>query len=138
MTTADPSTTATLSSMLLASTDPVRLRDWYAAALEPKVERTPGDTPYDVLDFHGFSVLIDQRDDVRATNPDPARVILNFEVADAQAAAKRMDDVGTEWVSPLENRDGSWFATATDPDGNYVQIVELSEEARAAMAAGPE
>jgi predicted enzyme related to lactoylglutathione lyase len=127
------STTAKLGGMLLASTDPARLRDWYVAALGPKVSRTPGEPAYDVLDFHGFYLMVDTRDDIGETNPEPARVILNFEVGDARATAKRIDDCGTEWVAPLEDRDGSWFATATDPDGNYVQIIELSDEARAEM-----
>jgi predicted enzyme related to lactoylglutathione lyase len=134
-TTESAPTTATLGSMLLASADPARLRDWYVAALRPVVSRTPGDPAYDVLDFNGFYVMVDTRDDIGATNPEPARVILNFEVADARDAARRIDRLGTEWVSPLEDREGSWFATATDPDGNYVQIIELSDEARAAMAA---
>lgn len=125
--------TATLGGMLLASTDPARLRDWYVAALGPAVTRTPGEPAYDVLDFGGFYVMLDTRDDVGAKNPEPGRVILNFEVADARAAAARIDRLGTSWVSPIEDRDGSWFATATDPDGNYVQVIELSDEARAAM-----
>jgi hypothetical protein len=40
------------------------------------------------------------------------------------------------WVAALEDRDGSLFATAADPDGNYVQIIQLSDEHRAAMAQG--
>lgn len=131
--TAPASTTATLGGMLLASADPGRLRDWYVAALGPVVSTTPGEPSYDVLDFGGFYVLLDSRDDIAERNPDPARVILNFHVPDAPAAAERIERLGTTWISPLEDRDGSWFATATDPDGNFVQIIELGAEALAAM-----
>ncbi len=126
-------TTPTLGSILLASSDPKRLRDWYVEALSPEVDRTPGDE-YDVLNFGGFYVVIDTRDDVGDTNPEPGRIILNFDVADARAVAARLSGMGARWLAELEDRDGSLFATAIDPDGNYVQIIQLSEEHRAAMA----
>ena len=123
-----------LASILLASTNPKRLRDWYAEAFSVEAERTPGDDGYDVLNFGGFYVLIDTRDDVGDVNPEPGRIILNFDVADARATAARLTDMGARWLTELEDRDGNLFATAIDPDGNYVQIVQLSEETRAAMA----
>lgn len=129
---AEPATTR-LGGMLLASNAPDRLREWYLVTLAPTVTTTPGDPSYAVLDFAGFYVMLDRRDDVGGENPEPARVILNFEVTDAPAVAERIETAGTRWVSRLEDRDGSWFATATDPDGNFVQIIELSAEARQAM-----
>ncbi|HEX2153015.1 MAG TPA: VOC family protein [Acidimicrobiia bacterium] len=123
-----------LDSMLLASRNPDRLGTWYASALEPD-EDTRQDQ-YRVLSFGGFYILVDERDDVSEINPEPGRIILNFDVSDARAVVERLDGMGVEWVAPLEDRNGSLFATARDPDGNYVQIIELSEEARAAMEAG--
>jgi predicted enzyme related to lactoylglutathione lyase len=121
----------TLDSMLLASTDPERLHAWYIAALAPEADtKTDG---YRVLTFGGFHVLIDQRSDIGDANPEPARMIINFDVPDARAIVARLDDMGTEWAAELEDRDGSLFATAIDPDGNYVQIIQLSDEHRAAM-----
>ncbi|MPZ89926.1 MAG: VOC family protein [Nitriliruptorales bacterium] len=122
---------SSLDSLLLASTDPERLGDWYAAALEPE-EDTKMDG-YRVLKFGSFSVLIDRRSDIGGTNPEPGRVILNFDVADARAIAARLEKLGVKWLAELEDRDGSLFATAIDPDGNYVQIIQLSDEQRAAM-----
>jgi predicted enzyme related to lactoylglutathione lyase len=120
-----------LDSILLASTDPERLRAWYAAALDPE-ENTDVDG-YRVLSFGGFYVLFDSRADVADKNPEPGRVILNFDVADARAVVARLNEVGVSWLAELEDRDGSLFATAIDPDGNYVQIIQLSEAHRAAM-----
>lgn len=76
------------------------------------------------------SLFLDARDDVRATHPDPVRTLLNFDGVDARAAAARMEAAGSTWVAPLEDRDGSLFATAQDPDGTYVQIIQLSSAAR--------
>lgn len=122
-----------LDSMLLASRDPERLAGWYVAALSPDEDDTADG--YRVLNFGGFYLLIDGHDDVAAANPDPARVILNFDVTDATALAESIEAAGTTWVARLEDRDGSLFATATDPDGNYVQIIQLSDEHQEAMSA---
>jgi catechol 2,3-dioxygenase-like lactoylglutathione lyase family enzyme len=124
-------TKPTLDSMLLASTDPERLHAWYVSALEPEEDAKVD--PYRILKYGGFHLLIDQRDDVSDRNPEPGRMILNFDVADARAIAARLDEMGVTWLAELEDRDGSLFATALDPDGNYVQIIQLSDEARAAM-----
>ncbi|MFG1796454.1 VOC family protein [Nocardia sp. NPDC049149] len=126
-------TTPTIGSLLLSSTDPARLRDWYATAFALKVDRTPGEPGYEVLDFGGFYVMIDTRDDVGAANPEPGRVILNVDVEDAKAIVGRIDDLGGRWLAELDDRDGSLFATAIDPDGNYIQLVQLSPQHRAEM-----
>lgn len=120
-----------LDSILLASTDPDRLHAWYAAALTPS-EDTKMDQ-YRVLRFGNFYVLIDQRDDIGDRTVEPERVILNFDVADARAVVERMTELGTPWLAEIEDRDGSLFATAIDPDGNYVQVIQLSEAHRTAM-----
>jgi predicted enzyme related to lactoylglutathione lyase len=125
-------TGTSLNTMLLASADPERLRSWYVAVLEPR-ENTEMDQ-YRVLRFGDFYLMIDSRADVGDKNPEPGRMILNFEVPDARAAVARVDERGGAWLAELEDRDGSLFATAIDPDGNYVQIIQLSEEHRAAMA----
>jgi predicted enzyme related to lactoylglutathione lyase len=121
-----------LDSILLASVDPERLCRWYAAALDPE-ENTEVDK-YRILRFGGVHLLIDSRADVGEKSPEPGRVILNFDVADARGVAARMNELGTTWLAGVEDRDGSLFATAIDPDGNYVQIIQLSDEHRKAMA----
>ncbi len=121
-----------LTSILLASTDPERLRAWYVTALEP--EENADMDPYRVLRFGSMYLLIDSRTDIGDKNPEPGRMILNFDVADARAVVGRLGGLGVSWLAELEDRDGSLFATAIDPDGNYVQVIQLSEAARAAMA----
>ena len=119
-------------SFLLSSTDPDRLHRWYVDALRPDVSDVANG--YRVLGFDGFFIMIDSRDDVSAKNPEPGRYIVNFDVDDARDVAARMDRLDVEWLAPLEDREGSMFATVIDPDGNYVQIIQLSAEARAQMA----
>lgn len=125
---------STLASILLASTDPERLRSWYVSALAPEDDANIGG--YWMLKFGWFYLMIDTREDVSATNPEPGRMILNFDVDDARAVAAKLDRLGARWLVELEDRDGNLFGTAIDPDGNYVQIIQLSEETKAAMSAG--
>lgn len=123
---------SSLASMLLSSSDPERLHAWYAAALSPSDNVDVNG--YRVLKFGAFYLMIDTRDDVGDNNPEPGRMILNFDVDDARAVAARFDELGASWLAPLEDRGGSLFGTAIDPDGNYVQIIELSKEHLAEMA----
>ncbi|MFI5929078.1 VOC family protein [Micromonospora sp. NPDC051543] len=112
---------AALGSILLGTTDPVRLRAWYRAAL------APDDTGAGFIDFGGIGILIDGRSDVDEKNPQPGRLILNFHVPDARALAAHLDEVGVTWVAELTERDAGLFGTFQDPDGNYLQIIQLSD-----------
>jgi predicted enzyme related to lactoylglutathione lyase len=87
-----------------------------------------------MLRFGGFYLMIDSRRDVGAANPEPGRMILNFDVPDARAAAERITAQGARWHAPLQDRDGSLFGTAIDPDGNYLQIIQLNPRHIEAMA----
>ncbi|WP_306271126.1 VOC family protein [Ornithinimicrobium faecis] len=123
----------TLGSIMLGTRDPDRLHRWYTAVLPPDSDDVQGD--YRILGYGGFHLFIDARDDVQESHPDPARTLLNFDVDDARAVVERMEAAGTTWVAPLDDRGGSLFATAQDPDGNYVQVIQLSPEDLAQMQA---
>jgi predicted enzyme related to lactoylglutathione lyase len=114
--------TPAIGSILLASADPDRLRAWYGRAFGV----TAGTDGF--LRFGEVGVLVDGRDDVAAEAVDPARVILNLHVGDAQATGRHLDAMGVTWLAGLEYREqaGAWFGTVVDPDGNYVQIIELT------------
>jgi catechol 2,3-dioxygenase-like lactoylglutathione lyase family enzyme len=117
-----PAPLPAIGSILLASTDPGRLRGWYERAFGVTAD-TDG-----FLRFGETDLLVDGRDDVVATAVEPARVILSLHVDDAEATARHLDAAGVTWLAPLEYREqaGAWFGTVLDPDGNYVQIIELT------------
>ena len=127
--------TTTLGSIMLGTRDAEQLHRWYTTVLPPESDDVQDH--YRILGYAGFYLFIDERDDVRDSHPDPARTLLNFEVRDARATTDLMEAAGTRWVAPLEDRDGSLFATATDPDGNYVQVIQLSPEHLAQMQTTP-
>ncbi len=111
-----------IGSVLLASTDPDRLRAWYERAFGVSADADG------FLRLGGVGLLVDGRDDVAAETAEPARVILNVHVGDAQETARQLDAMTVTWVAELGYREqaGAWFGTVLDPDGNYVQIIELT------------
>jgi predicted enzyme related to lactoylglutathione lyase len=111
-----------IGSILLGTTDPARLREWYRQAFGVAPD---GDG---FLRLGGVGLLIDGRDDVAPVAAEPARVIINLHVDDARAVAERLEELGVPWVAALEYREqaGAWFGTFADPDGNHVQIIELT------------
>jgi predicted enzyme related to lactoylglutathione lyase len=115
-----------LGSILLGTTNPCRLRDWYSAAFAPEGEgfREVSPTMF-AANFGDIGVLIDGRTDVGEKNTEPGRVILNFHVDDARATAARLDDLGVTWLVEPEEREGGVFGTLVDPDGNFIQIIEF-------------
>jgi hypothetical protein len=54
-------------SILLGTRDRTALREWYIAAL------APDHTSEGPIDLGGFLLVIDEREDVSATNPEPGR-----------------------------------------------------------------
>ncbi|MFI0355678.1 VOC family protein [Actinomadura sp. 9N407] len=111
-----------IGSILLASTNPESLRAWYERAFDVKADADG------FLRLGEVGLLIDGRDDVAVTAAEPARVIINLHVTDAQETARRLGSLGVNWVADLEYREdaGAWFGTVLDPDGNYLQIIELT------------
>jgi hypothetical protein len=47
-------------------------------------------------------------------------------VDDARALASRLDGLGVSWLVEAEERPIGLIGTVIDPDGNYVQIVQLA------------
>jgi len=113
---------AKVGSILLGTTRPAELRDWYRRALAPNYK---GEGP---IDFGGFLLVIDQRDDIDAKNSEPGRMILNFHVDDFDAVEAKLRAAGVDWLVPVADRPSGRFGTFADPDGNYLQIIQFKKD----------
>ena len=80
------------------------------------------------LGFAQLGLVIEQRDDVAAKTAEPGRHIVNFGVEDIEAAAAHLRTLDVEWLVHPEDRGVGWFATLIDPDGNYVQLIQMKPE----------
>jgi catechol 2,3-dioxygenase-like lactoylglutathione lyase family enzyme len=131
----------TLGSMILASADPDRLLRWYVDAF---------DAEPDADGFFGLgdvAVLISGDERLAVRVQEPGRLLVNLHVTDIAGRVadltRRFPDL--VWEAPLEHRPeaGAWFATLVDPDGNLVQLIELTpaywpaKRARAEAAGRP-
>jgi predicted enzyme related to lactoylglutathione lyase len=111
-----------LNSMLLGSTDPDRLKAWYLDGFHAEVDG------YGNLNLGGFGLVIEKRDDVADRTAEPGRVVINFAVEDIEATATHLRNLNVEWLVEPEDRGVGWFATLIDPDGNYVQLIQMKPE----------
>lgn len=111
-----------LDSMLLGSTDPDRLKSWYRDGFHAEVDG------YGNLNLGGFGLVIEKRDDVAAGTAEPGRFIVNFAVDDIDEAAAHLRTLAVDWLVEPEDRGIGWFATVIDPDGNYVQLIQMKPE----------
>ncbi|TCO46348.1 putative enzyme related to lactoylglutathione lyase [Kribbella antiqua] len=111
-----------LNSMLLGSTDPDRLKAWYREGFHAKVDG------YGNLDLGGFGLVIEHRDDVATKTVEPGRFIINFAVDDIETAAAHLRTLDVTWLVHPEDRGIGHFATLIDPDGNYVQLIQMKPE----------
>ena len=120
-----------VGGLMLGTTDVERLHAWYAAVLPPDSDETMDQ--YRVLGYSGFYLFLDPREDVGGANAEPGRFLINFD-ADVREVERRANEAGARWIAEVEDRGGNLFATLADPDGNAVQVIQLSEESRAQMA----
>ena len=64
---------------------------------------------------------------------EPARIILNFHVADIRTAEARLVALEAVWVRELERMRWGIIGTVLDLDGNFVQIVEPTPDSPACL-----
>jgi catechol 2,3-dioxygenase-like lactoylglutathione lyase family enzyme len=73
-----------------------------------------------------FRLSVAAHSEVHGTARDPLRIMVNFAVADIDAAAARLRQAGVEFIRPPEPEEwGGRVATFRDPDGNTLQLLEL-------------
>ncbi|MBQ1118912.1 VOC family protein [Streptomyces smyrnaeus] len=119
-----------VGGIVLGSTDPKRLWEWYRTAFAPHT--APGDTqdPMLGLELGGTYVIFESRDDVGRKSVEPGRILVNFEVTDIHEVARRLtEQLNPRWVRPVEAADPHvLLGTVEDPDGNYVQLFEATDD----------
>jgi predicted enzyme related to lactoylglutathione lyase len=111
------------ASILLASTDPDRLRSFYSDAFDV----VPDENGTIVLG--GLGVIFDRRDDVSERTTEP-RVVLNIDTEDAAGVVERIEAMGVTFSVRLEDRGPGSFSTFEDPDGNLTQVLQLTQDYR--------
>ncbi|MEK7592666.1 MAG: VOC family protein [Patescibacteria group bacterium] len=120
-----------ISTILIWSEDYKALADWYQTTFNLKVAETiihPNDTGIR-FEFPegGVWLWIGQHSGIHGKNKDGARIMFNMNVASVREAFKYLKDKGVTVIAePFKAPTfDKYFATFTDPDGNYFQIIGL-------------
>jgi predicted enzyme related to lactoylglutathione lyase len=113
-----------LSSIMLGSEEPKKLADFYT-----KVLGAPNpDWSDEANGWFGFQagtggIAIGPHSEVKGTNQQPGRIMINFETGDVKSEFERIKGLGAEVVAePYAPGEGMQMCTFADPDGNYFQL----------------
>jgi predicted enzyme related to lactoylglutathione lyase len=111
------------ASILLASKDPDRLRSFYSEAFGVEPDQ------YHAIDLGGLGIIFDTRDDIAERTTEP-RIVLNIDTEDAPSVVEHIEGMGVTFSVRLEDRGPGIFSTFQDPDGNLVQVLQMSQDYR--------
>lgn len=119
-----------LEAVLLSSEDAKKLADFYQNTLGIKIteeyEDEDGNSYFEMEVGEGSSFYINSHSEVKGTAKEPQRIMLNFEVNDAEAAAKEAEGKGAKKIADVYHIEGyGHVSTFADPDGNYFQLVQV-------------
>ncbi len=100
-----------------------------AAFYRDTVGLTPRSDREGFINFEWGSVrlTVARHSSVTGSSKDPLRTMVNLEVADIHPVHDRLVAAGVPFTRPPEQEPwGGWIATFNDPDGNTVQLMQLS------------
>jgi predicted enzyme related to lactoylglutathione lyase len=107
-----------MGSLLLGSSRADDMKTWYRRAFGLE-ENAMG-----AFEFGPVQLFIEPHSEVSGPTLEPARSIINLDVEDAEALAEHLRQLDTKFVRDVEQEPFGLIGTVTDPDGNYVQIIQ--------------
>lgn len=111
--------------ILIGTSDLERLSAFYRDILG----LTPHTVKPHIVSFKwgGMRLSIVTHSKVTGQSRDPHRVMLNLGVADIHAAHASLVAKGVPFLrKPGQEKWGGWIATFSDPDGNLLQLMQLT------------
>ncbi len=114
-----------LNNVMLGSEDSKRLADFYTKVLgKPNPDWSDDANGWFGWQAGDGGLVIGPHSDVKGTNPQPGRIMLNFSTSEVREEFERIKGLGAEVVAePYEPGGGGMLmCTFADPDGNYFQL----------------
>lgn len=120
-----------IESVAFFSEDAKKLAEFYRdkVGLKPTVEADIGEKGESLFGFEfgeksGFYIV--DHSEVKGENPQPKRVMVNWEVDNIEEEVKRLDEAGVKKIQDTYHmQDYGMIATFEDIDGNYFQLVQV-------------
>ena len=112
-----------LNSILIGSSEPQRLVDYYTKLLV-----APGfsDGGYTGWQLGPGYLTVGPHDEVHGANAEPGRIIWNIETTDVRGDFERFKAAGAIVVTEpytMGESGEAWISTFADPDNNYFQLL---------------
>jgi predicted enzyme related to lactoylglutathione lyase len=110
----------------ITSEQPNRLLEFYTKVVGLPLRPDMGDHAVDA----GAAVIgFDSHSNTKGATKEPSRVLINLFVDDIKAEQSRLEAQGVSFVRRMgQEYWGGVISTFTDPDGNYIQIIEYRPE----------
>jgi len=110
-----------LNSIMIGSSNPKKLADFYHKVLKKKPDMHEGT-------WWGWSagntfLSIGEHSKVKGKSKEPARMMFNFETKEVKKEFARIKKAGAKVIAAPYEMQGAWIATLADPDGNYFQLM---------------
>ncbi len=111
----------------LTSDNPERTNAFYRDTIGLEPEPSMGDHANKMA---GAILFLDGHSEIKGAAKEPQRALLDWFVGDAKAERERLEAKGVAFIRK-EGREywGGIISTFTDPDGNYIQLIQFDAEA---------
>ena len=111
----------------LTSDDPERMNAFYRDTIGLEPDPSMGNHAYKMA---GAILFLDGHSETKGATREPQRALLDWFVDDAKAERERLEAKGVAFIRK-EGREywGGIISTFTDPDGNYIQLIQFDAEA---------
>jgi len=107
----------------ITTDNPQRLIEFYRDVVGLEPEPQVGEGAFKVA---GSFILIDGHSETSSASKEPSRVLINMFVEDLAAEQKRLEAQGVAFIRTAGREYwGGVISTFTDPDGNYLQLIEF-------------
>jgi|SRR6185437_8194506 len=107
-----------IGSLLIGSSRADEMKTWYRRAFGAE-ENAMG-----AFELGAVQLFIEPHSEVSGPVLEPARIIINLDVQDAEGLAGHLRQLDTKFVRDVEQESFGLIGTVADPDGNYVQIIQ--------------
>jgi len=107
----------------LTSEQPEQMAAFYRDVVQLSPMPEMGEGAFNVA---GAAFIVDGHSDTKGPAKEPHRVLMDFAVADLAAEKARLEAAGVRFVrEPGREYWGGLITTFLDPDGNYMQLIEM-------------
>lgn len=111
-----------LNSLMIASSQPKVLADFYTKIFQKPADMIDGDWSGWQVGASFFGV--GGHSEINGVSKEPSRIMFNFETSEVKSEFERIKATGAKVIKdPYEMQPNMWIATFADPDGNFFQLM---------------